>query len=234
MNSRCLERFNNLHKLQLLRRCIVDQTVHRFRQGIITIGGQSIRGKHARGSIFARTQHLFFNNACGITHRGCTGRYFLDHNGVGANLGALTYRERAKHLGTGTNDGAATERGMPLGAFGERGAAESDALIDRAIITDLGGFTDDHAKAMINEYPPTNRRPGVNFNARQTARNMGNKSSYPFETCTPAGIGPAMHHDRVQTGIAGQDLPAAAGCRVAFDDAADIFLNLAEHGTLNV
>jgi hypothetical protein len=42
-----------------------------------------------------------------------------------------------------------------------------------------------------------------------------------------------MDHDRVQTGIAGQDLPATAGCGVALDDAADIFLKLAEHGTLN-
>jgi hypothetical protein len=42
-----------------------------------------------------------------------------------------------------------------------------------------------------------------------------------------------MHHDRVQTRVAGQHLPTSAGGRIALDDAADIFLKLAEHGTLN-
>jgi hypothetical protein len=42
-----------------------------------------------------------------------------------------------------------------------------------------------------------------------------------------------MHKDRVQTWITGQDLPATTGGRIAFDNAADIFLKLAEHGMLN-
>jgi hypothetical protein len=43
-------------------------------------------------------------------------------------------------------------------------------------------------------------------------------------------VGQAVDEDGVQAWVAGQDLEAAAGCRVSFQNAGDVFSELFEHG----
>jgi len=102
-------------------------------------------------------------------------------------------------------------------------------LIDSAIVTDFSRFTDDHAKAMINEYPATDSRAGMDFNTGHPARNLRNKTPQPFETPLPTLMRQPMQDHRMQARITGQDLPSIARRRVALNDAGNIFSELRKH-----
>ena len=52
----------------------------------------------------------------------------------------------------------------------------------------------------------------------------------PLESGLPQGMGDPVHPDRVQTGVAGDHLPARTGRRVSLQDAIDIGLQSGKHG----
>src|SRR5260370_34533756 len=64
---------------------------------------------------------------------------------------------------------------MPLRPSRQRSTAERHALIERDIVTHLGGFADHHPHAMVDEYPPSDACPGVNFNAGEHTAKMRNE-----------------------------------------------------------
>ena len=52
------------------------------------------------------------------------------------------------------------------------GAAQRDAVVEGDPIADLGGLTDDHAHAMIDEQVVTDGGAGVDFDAGQAAHEL--------------------------------------------------------------
>ena len=67
-----------------------------------------------------------------------------------------------------------------------RGAAERHAVIERAVVADVGGFADHHAQAVIDEKAPPDRRPRMDLDARQPACEVGKEAPEPLESATPA------------------------------------------------
>ena len=124
---------------------------------------------------------------------------------------------------------AALERRMALGAGHQRGAAERYARVDGAVVADHGRFADHDAKAVVDEDPAADDRTGMDLDAGDDARDIGEKAAEPLQVEAPARMRPAVHDDRVQAGIAGEHFPAVTRGRVAFDDALDIFAQRGKH-----
>ena len=116
---------------------------------------------------------------------------------------------------------------MSLHVF-ETGATERHALIDGAVIADLGGFANHHAHAVIDDEPAANARAGVNFNAGEEACPMRDPAPQPLEAVRPAPVGRPVHRQGVQAGVTGEHLPGRSGGRITFEDAADVFSQTGE------
>ena len=74
---------------------------------------------------------------------------------------------------------------MALGALGQRGAAERHALVDRAVVADLGRLADHDAHAVVDEDAPADRRAGVDLDAGEEARQMRDEARQPVQAVAP-------------------------------------------------
>jgi hypothetical protein len=135
----------------------------------------------------------------------------------------------SEHLGAAAHDHAAPQRGMALGAFGERGAAERDALVDRASVTHLGRLADHHAHAVVDEHVVPDRGPRMDLDAGGKARQMRDEPARDVPAARPAGMGDAVQQQRVQARITGEHLPRRTRSGVAFADAGDVFTQSGKH-----
>jgi hypothetical protein len=75
---------------------------------------------------------------------------------------------------------------------------------------------------VVEKHTLANFGGGVNFNASEPARKMGNKATQPLETDVPATVRQAVQQHRVQTGVASQHFPAASSGRVAVQNALNV------------
>jgi hypothetical protein len=71
----------------------------------------------------------------------------------------------------------------------------------------------------------------VDFNARQKARNMGSEAAQPLEAMDPKPMRGPMEDDRMQSGVASDDLPGAARSRVAVQNTLNIRTDTGKHGS---
>ena len=104
---------------------------------------------------------------------------------MGADARPVTDPEWSQDLCTRTDDDAVADRRMPLRASRQRSTAERYALIERDIVTHLGGFADHHAHAVVDEYPLSDACPRVNFNAGQHPAEMRNEPAGKQPTALP-------------------------------------------------
>jgi hypothetical protein len=51
----------------------------------------------------------------------------------------------------------------------------------------------------------------------------------PLKSRAPAGVGPTVHDDRVQSGVASQNLPRCSGSRVSVKNALNVGLEACKH-----
>ena len=58
---------------------------------------------------------------------------------------------------------------MPLGALVERGAAQRDALVNRAAVADLGRLAHHHAHGMVKKHTVADFGARMDFNAGDAA-----------------------------------------------------------------
>ena len=137
----------------------------------------------------------------------------------------------AQHLRIGADDHTAPQRRVTLRALRQRRAAQRHALVDGAVVADLGGLADDDTHAMVDEHAPADRGAGVDLDAGEEASDVRNESAQPQQPALPAGMRPAVQHQRVQARVAGQRLPApnarrgrVRGCKSMSS------LQAAEHG----
>ena len=100
---------------------------------------------------------------------------------------------------------------MPLYPPIERGTAQRDALIDRAIVPNLGGLSDHYPHAMINKDTPSDLGARVNLNSGRPARELRHESSQPTQIRLPETMRQPVQRQSVHAGIARQDLQFASG-----------------------
>ena len=119
---------------------------------------------------------------------------------------------------------------MTLARF-PRGPAERHAVIERAIVADLGRLPDDDAHPVVDEHPPADGRPRMDFDSRQPAGPVREPAGEPAPAPTPEPVrNRAVPDQRMQPRIAGQDLPPGARGRVPVEHDGDVFAKAAEHG----
>jgi hypothetical protein len=66
-------------------------------------------------------------------------------------------------------------------------------MIERAVITDFGGFPDHHAHAMIDKKALADFGTRVDFDTRQPAGKMREKTRQPFQAEAPQPVVDAVH-----------------------------------------
>ena len=185
-----LDRLPEQRDLVLLARGVVDQPLHRLRHRVVALGHAVGRKAHLRRGRLARRIGLGLDDPRRIADRRRARRHRLDHDRVRADAGVVADREAAQHLRVGADDHAAAERRMALGALGERRAAERHALVDGAVVADLGGLADDHAHAVVDEDAPADRRARMDLDPGEEAREVRDPAAEPVEAVPPATMPP--------------------------------------------
>src|SRR6185369_17832962 len=118
---------------------------------------------------------------------------------------------------------------MPLPRL-PRGAPQGNAMVERAVVADFGGFADDDAHAVVDEHSPADRGAGVDFNAGQPARPVRQPARKPTRTAAPEAVADcAVPYQRMEARIAGQHLPGGACGRIALEYDSDVFTESVEH-----
>jgi len=150
--------------------------------------------------------------------------------GARADARAFAYREAAEHLRVGADDHASRERGVPLGALRERSAAERDALVDGAVVADLGRLAHDDAHAVVDEHAPADHRARMDLDAGEEAPDVRDEAAEPAQPARPAPVGAPVKDERMQPRVAREHLPRRARGGVALADGGDVFTQSGEHG----
>ena len=93
----------------------------------------------------AHTYHLG-----GYAHGGGVGRQILQDHAAGAYTDVVADVDGAQHLSTGAHQHVVAQRGVALAGI-LAGAAQRHAVVDGAVVADLGGFAEDDAHAVVDE-----------------------------------------------------------------------------------
>src|SRR5690606_11617260 len=96
-------------------------------------------------------------------------------------------------------------QGTALG-IPRRNTAQSHAMIYRHVVTDIGGFTDDHAHTVINKQVFANTGAGMDFNPRQPAGGLGNEAGQQLPILLPEPMGQTVGQNGMKARIAEHDL----------------------------
>ena len=220
--------------LVLLAGGVVDQALHGLRHRVVALRDAVGREAHPGRGLFTRGVDLGLDDACRIAHRGGARRHRLHDHGARADTRPVAHHKTAQHLRVGTDDHALAQRGMAFGALGQRGAAQRHALVDGAVVADLGGFAHHHTHAMVDEDPAADGGAGMDLDAREKTRHLGGEAPQPVQVHAPEGMGPAVHDDGMETRITGHHLPGGPRGGVTLEDAGDVFSGAFEHGGRSV
>lgn len=90
------------------------------------------------------------DGTCGNADGGAVFWQGRKHDGVCRNFSVAAYFKAAEHLCARTNHDVVAERGVSFARIFSR-SSEGHALIDRAIVADLGCFADDDGGAVVDE-----------------------------------------------------------------------------------
>ncbi len=119
---------------------------------------------------------------------------------------------------------------MSLLLLPPRCATQRDAVIEGAVVADLGGLADDDAHAVVDKYPATDDRARMDLDPGEPPAPMRQPAGEPPQSPAPERMGdPAVPDQCVQPRVASQDLPSGPGGRVAVEDDRDVFAKSAEH-----
>ena len=98
------------------------------------------------------------------------------------------------------------------------GAAQGNAVIDRAVIADLGRFAKHNAHAMVNEQPVADLGTGVDLNAGQVAGQLADEARQEETLVTVQKMCNFVRYQHMETGVQNDDLRHIACGRVLVPD----------------
>ena len=91
------------------------------------------------------------------------------------------------------------------------GAPQGDAVVNEAIIPNLGGLSNDNAAAMVDHQAAADLRAGVNLDAGPEAAPLGDAPGRKFQPPAIQPVGHAVAGDSVDAGVEQQNLQFTAG-----------------------
>ena len=109
------------------------------------------------------------------TDRGGIGRQIFEHHTARADTDIIPDIHRAKHLGTGTDQHVIAQCGVALAGI-LASAAQGNAVVDGAVITDFCRFAEHDAHTVVNEQPVADLGTGVDLDAGQVAGQLADEA----------------------------------------------------------
>ena len=155
-------------------------------------------------------------------HGGAVGRNLCQHDGARRDVGIVADLERAQHLGARADQHVVAQRGVAF-AVVLAGTAQRHALIQDAVVADDRRFADDDAGAVVDEKPPPDLRPGVDFNIGLSDAALRDPPRQEKQVVHIAPVGAAIHAHGAKARVQKHDLQRAAGRGVAVLDALNVF-----------
>ncbi len=139
----------------------------------------------------------------------------------GGDLRVVSDAERTEDLRACADHHVVAEGRVAL-ADVRAGTAERDALINRAVVSDLGGLSDHDARAVVDEQSFSDGRTGVDLDARQKFGDLADRARGQNEALSFKEVREPVRRDRVEARIEKGDLEIALGGGVAQTDLLDV------------
>src|SRR5262245_28827586 len=108
-------------------------------------------------------------------------------------------------------------------------ASKCDAVVERAVVGDLGGLSDDDAHAVVDEEAPADGGARMDLDAREPARQMGREPRKPLEARLPQAVGESVEQHGVETRVASDYFPRIPGRRITLEHDRDFFSYPGKH-----
>src|SRR5438477_4190419 len=231
VESTLLEELEELLQPLLGGTGVVEQRMDCLHDRVVHIGADRVGRESHLGSLALAPVRVFAgHDSRRDADRSGPRRDVAHHHRVGADLRIVPDQDRAKDLGAGANHYVPAERRVPLLLLPPRCAAQRDAVIERAVVADLGGFANDDAHAVIDEHPPADDCARMDLDPGEPPAPMREPAGKPPLAPVPERMGdPAMPDQCVQPRVAGEHLPPGPSGRVAVEDDRDVFAKSAEH-----
>ncbi len=174
---------------------------------------------------------FLINNVGGDADDGGVGRDVAEDDGAGADARVFADGDVAEDVGGVADEDVVAESGMALAAD-LAGSAESDALVERYVVADDGGFADDNAHAVIDEEAAADDGAGMDLDAGPEADDLGHEAGEEFEVPAPEPVVDAVNPDRLQARVAEQHHEPRGRGGVALEDDPGVFADVLEeiHG----
>ncbi len=94
------------------------------------------------------------------------------------------------------------------------GAPQGHPLVEQAVVPNLGGLADDNAAAMVNDQPPANGGPRVDFDTRFIPGMLGNPAGQEIPMVQVQPVGRPVPQQGVDAGVEEKNLQLIPGRRV--------------------
>ena len=157
-------------------------------------------------------------------HEQVPGESYRHGDRVRAYVCALAEGDRPEDLRAGAYDDSVAERRMAFRGL-QRRPTQCDAVIEHAVVADLRRFADDHAHAVVDEEPPPDGRPGMDFDPRDRPHRLGDEPGWKPQPgrALPHRVSEAVAPHRVDARVAQNDLEGRPDRRVVFAGGANVF-----------
>ena len=127
---------------------------------------------------------------------------------------SLSAKRTTQHLGTGGHQHVVADGGVAL-ALVLTGTAKGHAVVQQAIIANLGGLADDDTHAVVDDQTAADGSTGMDLNTGPESAPLRNAAGDEGHMTHMEKMGDAMIHGCMDAGIEEEDLQLAPGGRVA-------------------
>ena len=172
---------------------------------------------------------LATDDAGGDAHGGAVFGHFLEHHGVGGDLGVVGDLEGAENFGARAHQDVVAEGGVTL-ADVLAGTTEGHTLVEGAVVPDLGGLADDDAHTVVDEQTLADGRTGVDLNTRCRASKLADGTGREIVLRQVELVRHAVGENGVYARIQEQDLHITARSGVALTDGVNVVADLSLDG----
>ena len=144
---------------------------------------------------------------------GAVGRQIAQNDASGTDTGVVSDIDRAKHLGAGTDQNVVAEGRVTLAGV-LAGTAEDHAVVDGAVVADLGRLTKDDAHAVVDEQALADLRARVDLDAGAVASVLADPARKEKVIVLIQPVRDAVIDQDVKTGVQQNDFQHTACSRV--------------------
>ena len=124
-------------------------------------------------------------------------RHLAQYDGIGRDAGVISDPKRPEHLRAGADHDVVPKRRVAFSDVLAR-AAKRHALIEQAVVTDLGGLADHNTGAVVNDEPPADLCAGMDLNPRPHFRPLRNGARQKAQVMDMQPVRNAVIDGRVQ------------------------------------